>query len=628
MRQLIYGLILFIAILSGCSSDEKKIEEENAKTASVKEQAPDIKLAEFTESAWLRKALPEKTVVYLRLPTPWFYFTGIENGFKYAQQNEYHVKQLKTIPQGINSKIVSQLGPAIQPIASILLKHLISPVELATVMNEINPTAPIIVLATKLDFETTGDFHQYLSGLLELNPMIQETETTDANGYGSFMASAVMSTSVYRFDSDTKELLIVTGTGVDKDSLQSILTGIKPIPSHPMYALESKIDTSEKGLFGYIDTKRILQAIQGMIPMNAQVGLSMSGFDKMNALAFGYGASQGKSRLKVIVDMPNTGFRSYLPSPSNSFDFSARGSIDSLGVLALPTQEQFNNIESIILSTRGPVPGYTSFKQEFKAQTGVELGKIFDVIGPEVVYFSDEISDFLAVHLNNPELFGQLIQKAVEADLIKLDEYKQNNVTIKHIVIPSSNSQGLGGLKEAFKDKPFLPVFLGLVEKVDTHYYWIEEDGYIILANIPQPLIERALRDNKVSVKSWLADSQKHDMSSSILGFTMSKKNISRNYYYHYLQLLRALADISGSEIDFFAFPHAGELGFAEQGSIGISFDSNENYLAFEVNFEESPLDLFYAGGTYQTVAVAGILAAIAIPQFEAYRERAKQMQK
>jgi hypothetical protein len=495
-------------------------------------------------------------------------------------------------------------------------------VELAAVMNEINPSPPIIMLATKMDFETTGDFHKNLSGLLKLNPKFQETETTDANGYGSFMVTDVRSTCVYRFNPDTKELLIVTGPGVDKDSLLSILNGIKPISSHPMYALESKIDTSEKGLFGYINTKRILQENQGMIPPGAQAGLGMTGFDKMNALAFGYGASQGKSRLKFIVDMPNTGFRSYLPSPGNSFDFSARGSIDSLGVLGLPTQEQFNNIESIILSAKGPVPEYTSFKQKFKARTGIELGQIFDVIGSEVVYFSDEINDFLAVHLSNPELFGQLLQKAVETGLIKFDEYKRNNVTIKHIIAHFDNSQGFAQLKEKVKDKPFLPLFFGLLEKVDTHYYWIEENGYIILANIPQPLIERALRDDKVSVKSWLADSQKMDMSSSILAFTMSKKNISRDYYYHYLQLLRVLADISGSEIDFYAFPNAGELGFDEQGSIGMSLDSEENYLALEASFEESPIDLLYAGGVYQTVAVTGILSAIAIPQFSAYRTR------
>lgn len=623
MRKLICGLILFIAIFSGCSSDEKKIGEDTTKTVQVKEQAPDIKLAEFTENAWLRKELPEKAVLYLRLPTPWFYFTGIENGFKYAQQNERHVKQLEIIRQGVDERIVSQLEPAIQPIASIFIKHLISPVEVAAVMNEISPPAPIIMLATKLDFETTGDFHQNLSGLLELTPNIQETEPIDENGYGSFMFPGAMTTIVYRFDPDTKKLLVVTGAGVDKESLHSILTGIKPVPSHAMYELEMKIDTSEKGLFGYIDAKSILQANQRMIPPNAQVGLTMSGFDKMNALAFGYGSSKGKSRLKVIVDMPNIGFRSYLPSPSNSFDFNARGSIDSLGVLALPTQAQFNNVESVILSTKGPFPEYTSFKQKFKTRTGIELGEIFNVIGPEVVYFSDEVSDFLAVHLNNPELFGQLVQKMVETGLIKFDEHKRGSATIKHIAVPSSpNSNGFAQLKEAVKDKPFLLIFLGLLEKIDTHYYWIEEDGYIILAGVPQPLIERALRNDMVSVKSWLINSQKHDMGSSILGFTTSKKNVSRDYYYTYLQLLRPLADISGSEVDFFAFPHAGELKFPERGSIGMSLDSSEKYLALEANFQESPMDVFFAGGTYQTAAVAGILAAIAIPQFEAYRVR------
>jgi hypothetical protein len=182
-------------------------------------------------------------------------------------------------------------------------------------------------------------------------------------------------------------------------------------------------------------------------------------------------------------------------------------------------------------------------------------------------------------------------------------------------------------LKEEAIDNSSLSVIVSLLEKLANHYYWIEEDGFIIMANIPQPLIERSLRDDKVNVQSWLTESQKHDMSSSILAFTMSKKDMSRSYYYHYLQLLRALADMSGSEFDFYTLPHAGELRFAEQGSIGFSLDSNEKYLALEASFEESPIDMFYAGGAYETAAVVGIMAAIAIPQYVEYKKRAELLQ-
>ncbi|WP_028580774.1 hypothetical protein [Desulfogranum japonicum] len=624
MRRLLYGLVLCTAILAGCSSEEKKVEEK--KSAAVKEQAEEIKLTTFTEEAWLREALPEKSVLYLRLPNPWFYFTGLDNGFKYAQQNEGHVQQLEVIRQGINERIGSQVGPAMEPVVSTLLKHTVAPLELAALTNEANPAAPIVMLATKLDFETIESFQDNLNGLLTLNRMIENTDPTDANGHGSFLLPDVMTTVVYRFNPGTKEFLMVAGSGIDQQSLNAAMDGVKPVSSHPMYALENTIDTSKQGLFGYVDAKTVLPMMEGLIPPNAQLGLSMSGLAQMNALAFGYGTSRGKSRLKVIVDMPNVGFRAYLPLANNSLNFNARGNIDSLGVVSLPTAAQFNIIESTIVSATGPDPDYEAFKQLFKEKTGLELGQILDIIGPEVAYFSDEISDFIAVRLRNPEQFSELIKKAVDMGWLQYDEYTKNNTTIKHVALSFHNSLGaVGPLQKSVENDMFLSVFLNLFGSIGSHYYYIEEDGYIIAANIPQPLVERSLRNDTVSVNNWLASSQKHDMNSAILGFTASKDDISRDYYYHYLALLRALADISGAEVDFFAFPHAGQLKFADQGSVGVSLESGVDHLALEVNFEESLADMFYVGGTYESVAVVGIMAAIAIPQFEKYRERAAQ---
>ncbi len=627
MSKLVFGLIVFMVLLTGCSPEEKKTGENNT-SAPVEEKAPEIKLATFTENAWLRNALPEKTVMYLRIPNPWYYFTGIENGFKYAQQNEQHVQQLEAIRKGLNERIMSQLEPEMQPATSLFLKQMISPLEVAVLMDKDSPLAPVIVEAMKLDFESLDSFYENLHALLALEDIVEEIDPIDTNGHGAFVFPDTMNTCVYRFDPNTKEFLVAISSGVDKDSLHSILTGIKPISSHPMYDFERRIDTSKKGVFGYIDTKSLLPMIQNMIPPRAQISLNMSGLDQMNVLAFGYGDSQGKSRLKVIADMPNIGFRSYLPSVNNSFDFSARGSIDSLGLLSLPTKIQFNNIESIILSMSGYAPGYISLKQEFKAKTGIELGEIFDMIGPEVVYFSDEINDFTAVRLRNSEQFNQLIKKAADAGSIKYDEHKTGNLTIKHVVVPFADSLGIyDSLREESRNNPSLALFLSLLEKVDNHNYWVEENGFIIMANIPQPLIERAQRDDMVGVQSWLTDSQKQDMTNSLLAFTMNKKDLSRDYYYHYLQLLQILVDMSDSEIDFFALPHAGELKFAEHGSIGVSLESNEKYLALEASFEESPLDMFYAGGAYETAAVVGIMAAVAIPQFVEYKKRAEQLQ-
>ncbi|WP_163836287.1 pilin [Spartinivicinus ruber] len=554
----------------------------------------------------------------------WFLFANVESGFKYAQGNEQHVAQLKAIQQGLYQNLIDKMEDAVKPIASLLIKHINGPFEAAVLNNPDNTMMPYVVVATKLDFKQVSDFEASFTQLLQQQPMLQIIDKINAEGNGSIQFAPMGVNGQFQFNAQTGRFQLVAAMGAQPEKLKNILNSLVPVKDHPMYAVEAKTDSSGKGLFGYINAKLILPiALKTMKPEQLTV-LKMSGFDSVNSLAFGYGTSTDKTRLKIIAEMPVAGFRAYLPSVKNSFDLSARGEIDSIGILSLPTEAQYRQIEATATMMKGSSPGYFKAKEEFKKLSGYSIEQLLSIFGPEVIYFSDAVSDFVAIRLSKPEQFKQLISNAQQKEWLNYQEYKKNGLTIKHITTPFTPPfMSFGDITESItKDSPLLKQ---ISVQIKSHYYWIEDNGYMIISAVPQPLVERISRKDITSIGEWLTKSQKHDLSSAFLGYSTSKLKLSRTSYHVYLQLINMLADISDAQVDIFSLPHAGQLSFADKGSLGVNLDFNENYLALEFLFEQSMLDLLYVSD-YNSVAMIGILAAVAIPAYQDYTVRAQVM--
>jgi Tfp pilus assembly major pilin PilA len=613
MRQSLILLFTIILVISGCSQDDK----DQSITNSKAKPAPDLKLAEFQNKAWLRGELPEEALVYLRVPNLWFFYAGLDNGFKYAQGNEQHVKQLELIQKGVFDNLLSKMDDTAKPLTELLVKHMAAPLEVAVINNPQMPTMPSMILATKLDIANTAEFTSIFKTLVTQQPMLRITQETDANGQGVLMIAPMNINALYQFDEKSGRFSITAAMGADKKKLLAQLALLKPTKAHPMFKIEKKIDDSGKGLFGFINAKAIIPIAQNMAPPEMMSGLKMSGMDQLNALAFGYGTSNQKTRLKILLDMPVVGFRAYLPTANNQLDISARGQVNSVGVLSLPTEEEFKRIESTIIMMNGASPEYSQGKEEFEKTTGFSFEQILGMIGPEMVYFSDDVSNFIAVRLSNQQQFADLIKSAVDKGWIKYSEHQKDGLTIKHI---TSSALPFEELTDSIKENS--PALGEMMANLKSHYYWIEENGYIIYSAIPQPLIERHKHKGVVSVKDWLVNSQKQDLSSAFIGFTSAQVDLSRKSYHIYLQVLHMLADVSGAEFDVFALPHAGDVGFSDKGAIGFNLDFDKNYLALEFNFEQSLFDVLY-GSSYQTFAAIGILSAVAIPAYQDYITRA-----
>jgi type IV pilus assembly protein PilA len=66
------------------------------------------------------------------------------------------------------------------------------------------------------------------------------------------------------------------------------------------------------------------------------------------------------------------------------------------------------------------------------------------------------------------------------------------------------------------------------------------------------------------------------------------------------------------------------EVKLPQRGSYGVKFTSSANRLALEATYESNPLEVFFVGGGVRTVAMVGMLAAIAVPNFLEYRRHAE----
>ncbi len=606
-------LLGVFCLTTGCSDAP-----EDASTTS--KPASYIKLEHLTSKAWLRDQLPENTLGYLRVPSPWFIFSGQSNGFKYAQGNSAHVEQLKKIQEGIKNGLLSELS-ANSLLNKFLINQLDGPVEIAFVQPDAGQMMPLVLLASHLKDSNLDTFKASFSAAISSEKNIQVNQPTDANGSGVL---TIQGTQIfYQFSSNTRELILMAGMGVSVETMKTLLTTMTKSSEHAMYAAEQEIDSSGLGFFGWFNPKTLYPVAKGFLSSSDIRMIEQTGINKMNGAALGYGTSNGKARLKVLLDNPEGGVRQFLPDIDNQFELAAIGQVGAFASLAIPTAQSLKKIEDNIKESSGRLPrNYRKFKKSVQKSLEFSLEELLAILGPEVFYFSDSVGDFAAIRLNNKQQFYQLIQSLESKGILEYRSHEKNGLKVHYVTTPMIMAEDLG---EQFNRAS--PVVKKLFNNLKSHYYWTEEAGFILLANVPQALFERASRQDRVLLQSWLDSSQQQKMASALLGFSFTSDKLSRSSYHFYIQLVSLVADISGAEFDVFSLPVAADLGFSDKGTLGFSLNISQPYISLEFVFEQSVFDIIHGGGGYQTAAVIGILAAVAIPAYQDYVKRAKAIQ-
>jgi len=575
--------------------------------------------APISEPASLRAVIPLNAVAYVRIPNPWGFFSSPkDNMLKGALEHEAHVQQIENLKASVYQNIVKKAGNLVPPAMALFLHHLRSPIESVFLLPEqAPPTLGNVLISAKLNITSIDEFNDFLKAVVAQAPNLKIFRELSTDGYGILTTGPIP--VFIHYDINSQTLNMMGGLAANQDIFQQTLSKLVPIEQHPMYEMESRIDSSHQGFFKWINLEKILPLFQLAIPPKAALNLQKIGLLNLRAMALGWGIRDGKGRLSFMIDAPRTGYREFFPPISNNLSLSAAGNPGIIASFSLPLLEWLKGFEKIAETEMPPYKfqGYQNSKEIFKKELGFSIEEALGAFGPEMLFFTDEVGEFLAIRKGDN--LEKIIAILVNKFGLGYETREINEKLYHHLLIPASLAE-----ETQLPESETEAFFLELARKLNTHIYWVEEEGYLILAQIPQQLFDREQNVEHVQIQQWLKEKQKQDIQSSLFFISTSISDTPRQLYYAYLQSLIMLAELADTKMDLFTLPSALEINLPKTGTYGMQLDISESLLSLEFTFENNPLEFMLSTDNMVTVAIIGIVAAVAIPAYTDYLKKAK----
>ena len=613
-------------VMSACSKSSDN-EHERKPEQVISEKSEKIYPTEspVADKAILRNKVPENALAYFRIPNPWGFFAAPKgNPMALALAHPANIDAVKQLQQSLHELTKNYLNdPQAEVMASLLLYHLISPVEIMLTIPDAKSRAPLpnILITAKMNFKLIDEVNAWIEKSTSVNRNVRLIKSLGQDGYG-LMALGPLAFQVY-FNMTDQQLWFMYEPGANDTALKNKLASLKLVDTltHPMFKLEQQIDQSQRGLFNWLNIGKAMPMLDTMLKPQLKTQLKALGLYEVQSIASGWGVSEQKGRLKVIVERPNKGLRQFSPVISNKMGLKTAGMPNALASISMPDKRQLQQIEKKITQQLGEssLLKYHRALNKIDKSIGFSVYDMLDAIGPELLVYSDQAGEYFAVALRNREKFQMAINKLVQKFQLQYEQKTIKGKLYHHLKTHSPEDEMKEGATLQ-KNEP-----MKLLERFNTnHFYWIEDQGYLIFSGVPQALFDRNQYSQRVLVKQWLDEDQKQNGQSSWLLISMNVANVPRYFYYGYLQLLSFLGDISSSPVDLFQLPGALALDLPQSGGYGVQLDLSDQYVTLEFIFENNPLEIVVAGQGVTSLAVIGVLAAVASPAYEDYILRAK----
>ncbi|MEZ5468151.1 MAG: pilin [Lysobacterales bacterium] len=599
-------LLFALVLLSSCGGKHDETSSVPSASVEAQEQA-------FSQNAWLRDRLPADSILYLRLPSPWRALFGpADKATDRMFQSQAYVTAIAKMRTDFAKDPIS--GEATQPLAGLLYR-LGSPIELTTIAaGRMASPAANVYITMILDYPDAAALAETLRQL----PQVDSALAFDNEGYTQIALGT--SALFLHFDAASKRLSLLGGMFANLDAFKSLRKGIAEakVEARPELALEREIDAAGHGMVLWAD----MEALRPILSMGATDEFARMALDQTKRVALGWGTVAGHGRLSLRAEIAGAGWSRYLPQSARSMDIKSAGTTTAAFTMAWPTGADVQRMQKAFAQDAKD-EGAAELDEadaKLKEATGLALADWFAPFGPELAVFSDDAGDFAAIRLQDAAAFKKVLDVLQQKLKAKLDVTERGGASIHHLRLPSLMEVGaaLGESEAKIPDE----LWAQLYARAGSHLYWVEEDGWLVLAGVPQPLIDRASLGAGESLGAFVS------ASGSDPSATFSAAGViddaTRRTYYAWLGGLVSLADIGGAEVDMVSLPTARELGLPRQTAMGISVDLSAQRIHLDLNYAQHPGEFLGGADGMTTVAVVAVLAAIAIPAYQDFIVRAE----
>ena len=546
--------------------------------------------AHAAPQSWLHQNLPPQTAAYLRLPNAWF----LENHKLAASaiyQSDAYREQTAAVRRALIQRLLTLLPEEARAPLQNLQQHLDAPLEIALLQdkNELN-----LLIAASAQFADGQALQQTLAQTFPA-PWQVGADRIEQRGEPPI---------AYRYDAANQRLLL--STGLVKNPADSLKYLSEDGGDAPFTALQSRLDPKADGLYLWLDPQNplIQQQIRDYKPLLEKLGI-----DHAEQLALAWSVQNERPRLQISLVQPDNAPLNLPQATTDALKLPYQGDISALAALTLPNDAQIDGLAD----SSGKI------KQTLQQALGISADALA-ALGT-IHYLADDNGSYLVLPQSAKPALEALLTKLQGRGILNKRETLQDD--IEHLAFTSLAAQGakLSEQENVFK-KNADTAFNTLMSQLQNHYYLRIEGDYLLISDLPQPLLARKnLAADAPTVARWLA-AEHIDLADSAYAYIQNQRHLGRDSYYNGLKRLQAYADLAQSPLDIMALPDASQL--PASGAVALRLRGDGKNPTLTLDLQNGIDDLLNLANGTATIASIGILSAIALPAYQDYTIRAR----